>query len=332
MIGRYLITYFGEVDKFVFNYEKIINFFILILEVFYWLIKNMSEVETLQTKFGKENQIIFSEGKEGLTKVNLNHKSGSTLEVYLKGAHVTSFKTSKNEELLFISSKTLYAKKAIRGGIPVIFPQFGPNGPLIQHGFGRNVNWQVKETQVKENEISLILNLHQNEETLSIWNNHFNVDYKLILNNSDSFQMDFQVTNINQEKNFSFTTALHTYFNVSDIKKTEIKGLKGLIYDDKILKKQIKETNDSITFDGEMDTVYYKSTEDLEIECEGKRTGISLKGFDDCVVWNPWNKSMGDMGENDWTRMVCVEVAKIGIPVDLKAGESWTGTQIIKRL
>eukprot|EP01080_Neovahlkampfia_damariscottae_P010622 gene10622-3245_t len=292
----------------------------------------MNEVQKLQSKFGQENRITFSEGEEGLTKVNLNHKSGSRLEIYLKGAHVTSFKTSKNKEVLFLSSKTLYAKKAIRGGIPIIFPQFGPNGPLIQHGFGRNVNWIVKSTQVKDDEITLVLNLHQSEETMSVWDNKFNVDYKLILNDSDSFHMDFQVTNMNEKTDVAFTTALHTYFDVSDIRKTKVTGLKGVTYDDKILKKQLKETNESIMFNGVMDTVYYQTPQKLEIECEGKKTGIEFQGFNDVVVWNPWDKPMGDMGENDWTRMVCVEVASIGTPIQLKAGQSWTGSQIIKNL
>jgi glucose-6-phosphate 1-epimerase len=266
----------------------------------------MFTAEELQNKFGKKN-ISFSEGNEGLTKVTLTHESGATLEIYLKGAHITSYKTNKKEELLFLSSKTNYKSKPIRGGIPVIFPQFGPNGPLVQHGFGRNVFWTVKETLVKSTDVSLTLNIHQDEETLSVWKNSFSVDYTITLNHANSFQMDFKVTNLNESQDFSFTTALHTYFNVENIKKVAIKGLKDLNYDDKILKKNLEELNTLVTFGGVMDRVYYKSPQDLEIICGEKSTEVFMEGFEDCVVWNPWDNPMGDMGVDDWTRMVCVE-------------------------
>lgn len=46
---------------------------------------------------------------------------------------------------LFTSESALFdGKKAIRGGIPICFPQFAKLGPLAQHGFARVSYWEVR--------------------------------------------------------------------------------------------------------------------------------------------------------------------------------------------
>jgi glucose-6-phosphate 1-epimerase len=68
----------------------------------------------------------------------------SILKVYYFGANITSWKY-RGVERLFLSSKAIVTgPKAIRGGIPIVFPQFGPEAlpgykALPQHGFARYV-------------------------------------------------------------------------------------------------------------------------------------------------------------------------------------------------
>ena len=64
--------------------------------------------------------------------------SGSaSAELYLHGATLTSWKVD-GEELLFVSPKAVFAPpKAIRGGVPVCFPQFAMLGPLQVRGCWR---------------------------------------------------------------------------------------------------------------------------------------------------------------------------------------------------
>jgi len=81
-----------------------------------------------------------------------------------------------------------------------------------------------------------------------------------------------------------------------------------------------------------MDTVYYQSPNHLLVECNKSNISLDFNGFQDVVVWNPWNKSMTDMGDEDWMRMVCVEVAQIGNPISLKPKEIWSGNQRISKL
>lgn len=61
-------------------------------------------------------------------------------EVRLFGATVTKFSTAEREHLFLSSLATLDGPKATRGGIPIVFPQFGP-GLLPQHGFARVSLW-----------------------------------------------------------------------------------------------------------------------------------------------------------------------------------------------
>jgi glucose-6-phosphate 1-epimerase len=66
--------------------------------------------------------------------------------VYLHGAHLTSWRTADGRERLFLSDTAAFAPpKAIRGGVPICFPQFGNFGPCpAQHGFARNRAFAVE--------------------------------------------------------------------------------------------------------------------------------------------------------------------------------------------
>ena len=63
--------------------------------------------------------------------------------VALHGAQVLSWRPDDGRERLFVSTRAVFdGKAAIRGGMPVIFPQFGERGALQKHGFARNQSWQ----------------------------------------------------------------------------------------------------------------------------------------------------------------------------------------------
>lgn len=77
-----------------------------------------SDISQLKSQFEKLPNILITKGNGDLPKILLSHKSGSSAEIYTLGAHVTSFKTSQKEELLFLSSKAIFRPgKAIRGGL-----------------------------------------------------------------------------------------------------------------------------------------------------------------------------------------------------------------------
>merc|ERR1719390_14421 len=79
----------------------------------------------------------------------LRHSSGATAQIYLLGATLCSYKTPNGKEQIFVSPGAIFdGKKAIRGGVPLVFPQFGqPDKAMAQHGFARSSIWTVKEVE-----------------------------------------------------------------------------------------------------------------------------------------------------------------------------------------
>ncbi|VAH10223.1 unnamed protein product [Triticum turgidum subsp. durum] len=85
-------------------------------------------------------------GRDGDGAVLLRSPSGATARVSLHGGQVVSWKNDRGDELLFTSSKAIMKPpKAMRGGIPICFPQFGNCGTLERHGFARNRMWGLDE-------------------------------------------------------------------------------------------------------------------------------------------------------------------------------------------
>jgi len=270
-----------------------------------------------------------------LIKCNLRLDTGTSCEVYLQGAHVTSFKTETGEELLFLSSKSNFAlNKPIRGGIPVIFPQFGP-GKLKQHGFARDSNeWKVVNTGITHNQLEQIgwitLNLSNSASTLQIWPNHFSFTLTIKITydsiNGSQLHQEMEVINQNQTDPFDFTSALHTYFTVSSIHETTVSNLQNISYFDKITQTNQIQSNPAYSFHSETDKIFSKAPENITIKSPEKSVQLFRRNFPDIVVWNIWDekiKSMSDMAPDEWKNYVCVESGSIAQPVILHPNQTW---------
>jgi galactose mutarotase-like enzyme len=158
-------------------------------------------------------QVHIGKGRGELPVATLTHPSGATAEVYLHGAHVTSWRPADGVERLFVSSASRYAAgKAIRGGIPVCFPQFSGRGPLPNHGFARTSSgWQVESTSSDGpgGEVCLVLSLSDSDESRAVWPHAFELRYTVTLRDA-SLSTDVQLRNAGGEP-LEFTAALHTY-------------------------------------------------------------------------------------------------------------------------
>ncbi|CAM8937200.1 hypothetical protein QQ045_015018 [Rhodiola kirilowii] len=279
-------------------------------------------------------------GINDLDKIVLRQVQGSSAEIYLHGGHVTSWKNEHGEELLFLSSKAIFKPpKAIRGGIPLCFPQFGGHGNLEFHGFARNRLWSVDNdpppfptNSSYKSYVDLILK--PSDEDFKIWPHRFEFRLRVALGPAGDLMMTSRVRNINTDgKPFSFTFAYHTYFSVSDISEIRIEGLETSDYLDNLQNKErCTEQGDAITFESEVDKIYLSTPTKIAIlDHEKKRTFVMRKdGLPDAVVWNPWDKkakTMADFGDDEYKHMVCVEAAAIEKPIVLKPGEEWRGRQ-----
>jgi glucose-6-phosphate 1-epimerase len=227
------------------------------------------------------------------------------------------FSPADQTPLLFLSKKTaLTPGKAIRGGVPVIFPWFGartghPESPM--HGLVRTRIWEVATLEVPEKgpaKIRMVFNARP--ETLALWPYSFTLNLELTLGEALSFRWETRNTG---DAPFEFEQALHPYFPVSDVLSASVRGLSSSQFIDKTDATRLKtDTLESVVFSGETDRVYLDTASPLSLEdpASGSKIVLEKKGSESSVVWNPWidkSISLSDLDNDDWKEFVCVEQA-----------------------
>jgi glucose-6-phosphate 1-epimerase len=268
-------------------------------------------------------------GINDLPKVVLNHESGSSADIYLNGAQVTSWKTPDEREWLYLSSSAQFEEgKAIRGGIPVVFPQFADSGPLVKHGWLRTTSWHVDESADRSgNQVRLVT--RDTPATLSAWNFPYEAGLTVELGESD-LVVTLGVRNTGKDA-MRFTAALHTYLSVSDSTQARLLGLYGSPYIDKTNGRAVSVDDDqALRISGETDRIYTGAPWRLELTDSLRRVDISESGFSDVVVWNPWRevaRNIPDMRADDYLHFICVEAAIADDPCIVEPGRSWSGFQ-----
>ncbi|RIA85433.1 galactose mutarotase-like domain-containing protein [Glomus cerebriforme] len=280
-------------------------------------------------------------------KVILKHALGSSAEVYFYGATLTSWKYHE-KELLFLSKKSfLNGTKAIRGGIPLVFPQFGKasdssvaTAALPQHGFARISKFEWIGVSVdNESEVSVRFGLNDTqipENVRKDWPKKFKLIFIVTLND-DTLRTNLIVKNEDKAP-FDFQALLHTYYSVPDISKVSIEGFYNVSYVDKVNNFITNVDNDqSIKIDQETDRIYANvPTETIKINLGDESNEVFLLkriNLKDTVVWNPWidkAKGMSDYDDDEYKQMVCVEPGNVSNYITLNPEESWEGGQIIQ--
>ena len=288
-------------------------------------------LERLNAEFGISDEVTFVRGEGGFPKAVLQHESGSSATVYCYGAHVASWRNATGNELLFESSKVVYTSgKAIRGGIPIIFPQFS-KGPLPSHGLARISEWEVlRSAKGTDDALVLTLRLRDTESSRALWPSRFECLYEVRLN--ETLCTKLTVRNSGNEA-FQFTEALHSYFRVGKIDAVVVKGLAQASYLDSLRDRvTCAASGAELAIAGEVDRIYLDTPPTLEIvdQALGRRIVIEKENYRDTVVWNPWierSKTFSDLGEEDFRYFVCVEVGNIAMPISLSPGNSFVSTQ-----
>ncbi|XP_010550401.1 PREDICTED: putative glucose-6-phosphate 1-epimerase isoform X2 [Tarenaya hassleriana] len=269
--------------------------------------------------------VNVTEGEGKLPKLVLTSPRGSEAEIYLFGGCITSWKVAGGRDLLFVRPDAVFdKKKPISGGIPHCFPQFGP-GKMQQHGFARNMEWSVVDSESAEDNATVTLELQDGPYSRGMWDFGFKALYKVVVG-TNSLSTELKITNTDN-KPFSFTTALHTYFRAS-ASGASVRGLKGcktLNKDpDPANPKEGKEERDEVTFPGFVDCIYLDAPNELQLDNGlGDKITIRNTNWSDAVLWNPHLQM-----EACYRDFVCVENAKIG-DVKIDPDQSWTATQLL---
>ncbi|HSW08188.1 D-hexose-6-phosphate mutarotase [Aquabacterium sp.] len=265
----------------------------------------------------------------GQPAMRLRAPDGAQATVLLHGAHIVSWIPAGDVERLYLSPQAVAGEgQAVRGGIPVIFPQFEKRGPLPRHGFARNRAWQWVEGVTRGGHVIGVLRLGDDEATRALWPHRFEAELSLSLSGL-RLDVELAVTNTG-DSTIAFTTALHTYLRCDDVRRARLGGLYGLRYLDSLSGQEQRHEIDPQSFVGEIDRIYFDTTGPLSLSTAMGRMSIETEGFADAVVWNPGPdkaKSLADLPDDDWLRMLCVEAACIGHPVRVAPGEEWSGRQ-----
>ena len=265
----------------------------------------------------------------GFSRVTLSAPDGARAVITPYGAHVTSWTTPDGRERLFLSRTTPFSPgSAIRGGVPVIFPQFAGRGPLRPHGFARVSRWQHIATEAAPGSSTAHFRLEDSDATRVVWSYGFRLDLRVTVGGA-RLELALQVANTGNQP-FTFAAALHTYLQVGDIATASLDGLGGLPYTehgaDHI------QPPGTLRIAGEIDRIYWDVPGPVTVAEPDQTLRVAQDGFSDVVVWNPGPEraaALADLEPDGYRRMVCIEAAAIGQRVALAPGGEWQSSQQI---
>lgn len=294
------------------------------------------------------------------TRTLKHSASGATCTIHDFGATVISFKTGPGRECLFISRDAKKdGSKAIRGGIPLVFPQFGqPDTSMPQHGFLRDNFWKCDESSAYDNEseagISYSLDLKDVKNSRGgSWDENTAFDCTCVYCikiSASSMTTTLEIKNAGG-KAFDFQTLQHTYLMVDgksaqDPAQCYVNGLEGYTVVDKISNEEYVWDSKPVTIPDNVDRVYNPPTGKDVVNVvvgvgDGKTLKLTASGTLDgastpvsCVVWNPYKEkaaAMGDFGDDQYVDMICVEPGLL-TGATLEPSKTATLTQVVEMM
>jgi glucose-6-phosphate 1-epimerase len=277
-------------------------------------------LQQLTDNFAIPGVLSFSQNELGLIRASITTPA-CTAELYLQGAHLTAWQPTGHDPVLFLSERSSFAPgKAIRGGVPVIFPWFGvrtatPESPRTDgpsHGFARTSRWTLAFAALAGDDLHITLTLGPSEASRALGYDHFHLAYQLRL--GAELNMQLTVANSGAEP-LHFEEALHTYLAVGDAQQVSIIGLTDTDYLDKtddFKRKHQKESPLCLT--GETDRPYLNTEAPVDVDDPvlKRRISVTKSNSKTTVVWNPWSElcaKLPDMAPNGWLEMTCIETA-----------------------
>ena len=283
----------------------------------------------LASEFDIPDALRLEDTPGGLVRAVISTPAAEA-DVYLQGGHVTHWTPRGQRPVLFVSPKSLFVPgKAIRGGVPVIFPWFGGRSdgkPGPAHGFARSMEWSLEGTKLSGGNVEITLVLAPNAATRALGYAGFHLRFRVTV--GAELKMELETRNDSAEP-LKYEEALHTYFAIADIGQASASGLEGTTYIDKtdgFKRKTLGDEPFHITKETDQVHLNSKATCVVHDPVWKRRIIVEKSGSDSTVVWNPWvekTKGMSDMAPDDWKSMICIETANAADnAVTLAAGAS----------
>jgi glucose-6-phosphate 1-epimerase len=248
-----------------------------------------------------------------LPAARITAADGASAIVTLYGAHLVSWAGSDGAERLFCSALSARdGSRAIRGGVPVIFPQFAERGDGMRHGFARVSTWRLADSGVGEQGAFAVFTLSRPDLAPAIaaqWQHGFELRLTVALQ-AQTLALSLDVRNTGDD-DFAFSAALHTYYLVDALDAVRVKGVEA----------------GAMRIDGKIDRIYRDVRSGITLAHGAGKLALTQEGFRDLVVWNPGaadTQALADMQDDEYQRFVCIEPALIA-SASLKPGGAWRG-------
>ncbi len=267
----------------------------------------------------------------------LRAPDGAEVTVLLQGGQLVSWIPAGDQERFYLSPSAVAGPgNAVRGGIPVCFPQFSQRGPLPRHGLLRERTWQWVDGAQRGDVMIGVLRTTDDEATRALWPHKFEAELSFSFSGLQ-LEVELAITNTGDpetDQPFEFNATLHSYVRVDDITRARLAGLYAVRYLDQLTGLSQPQEMDPFSFVGEIDRIYFDTHQlnkgPLTLATAMGRMSIDNIGFEDVVVWNPGPvkaAGLADLPDGDWQRFLCVEAAAIGAPITLAPGQEWVGRQ-----
>ena len=231
----------------------------------------------LDRRFGIPGVARVSEGNGTMPRVQITSPQGEG-EMYLHGAHVTSWKPAGADEVLFLSSKSRWEDgQAIRGGIPICFPWFrakvnDPQAPA--HGFARIKEWQIESIVENESGVAVSMFTGSDESTQRWWPGDFRLVHRATF--GSELRLELVCTNTGTTS-LLFEEALHTYNRVADVRNARLQGLDSVHFLDNTDSNREKTQRGDVAIVSQTDNAYLNTQGAVDLLDPDMRRRIRLE-------------------------------------------------------
>ena len=271
------------------------------------------DLGALNARFGIADTLVFEPGPGGLPVARVDNAAAGAV-IALQGAQLIGWSPRGEQPVIWLSEAARFVPgKSVRGGVPVCWPWFGAHGreaDFPAHGYARTVPWQVLASEaLAAGQTRLVLRLLESDVTRAWWPHDTPLEYRITVGQELELEL---ITRNAGGAAVTIGEALHTYFQVGDVSQVQVLGLEDGEYLDKVDGLRRKTQSGPIGIAAEVDRVYVNSTGPCVISDPvlARRILIDKGGSKSTVVWNPWIEKagrMGDLGEQGYRHMLCVE-------------------------
>ena len=271
-----------------------------------------TQIDDLNRRFGAGGAFTFKELAPGFPAIEIDNGQARAT-IALQGAQVMTWTPRGQQPVIWLSRAAKFVPgKSIRGGVPICWPWFGahPTEPSFPaHGFARTVPWELLDAQTRDGATQLRFRIAPGAAPQAQWPSGAEAIMEITVGAALSLSL---TTRNNGAQPLALTEALHTYFEVGDVRRAAVHGLDGLSYLDKVENMARKRQAGTVTVSGEVDRIYLDSVVDCVIDdpALNRRICIAQRGGRSTIVWNPWIEKaakMGDLGQDGYLKMICVE-------------------------